>query len=493
MPAHIAADTATTDDLSGAVRALLPALTEFQRFTGPDPAARRSQWLPRVDRPLPRAGLGRDTVLRELAEVVIGSGLRLGHPGFTGWVTTAPSDVAAAAGLAQSVAVPQKWWATPGNYLDHLAMRWLIELLGFPESFVGTFTSGGSTANLVGLGAARQRAGERRGLDPAQSGIEGLHAPRVYCSTATHHVVGRALGVLGLGRGNRCEIPLDSKGTIDLDLLQQALDRDITAGCTPIAIVGCAGDVNTGLVDPLPELVRIAQDRDIWLHVDGAYGGWGVLDERVRARYGDLSQYDSFAIDPHKWLAAPVGTGAVIVRDPEVLARAFAIESGDYDRVRVTEIGTADTASPFEEIGYGTPDWGVDFSTPARGLAVWAVLAEIGAEGVRDRIVRHDDCARRVADLARSSEDLELLSEPMLSITCFRFHPPGMDNEPELDQLNEDILTALRSRGRSITSSTRVRGRFALRPCFINPRNTLAEADELVTEVLAVGRDLSPR
>jgi aromatic-L-amino-acid decarboxylase len=483
-------DAATTDSLGEAIRAVLPALERFLEFEGPDPARHRSHWRPALDRALPPTGIGRDATLAELSELVIANGLRVGHPGFSGWVTTGPSDVAAAADLAQAVAVPQRWWTTAGNFVDDLAMRWLIELLGFPASFVGTFTSGGSTANLVGIGAARQHAGERLGLRPSLDGIEDMIEPRVYASSETHHVVGRALGVLGMGRTNLRSIPLDRSGTIDLDLLQAALDEDLAAGRTQVAIVGCAGDVNTGRVDPMAELARIAHERGLWLHVDGAYGGFGLLDERVRGLYGDVSAYDSFAIDPHKWLAAPVGTGAAIVRDEGILGRAFTIETGDYDREReVASGGAADLGSPFDELGLGTPDWGVDFSTPARGLAVWAILREIGAAGIEERVVRHDDCARRVAERTRISDELELLAEPVLSICCFRFKPAGWSDESRLDALNEEILHGIRARGRVVTSSTRVDGQLAIRPCFINPRSTLADADALIDEVLVVGRD----
>ena len=484
-------DAAATDSLGEAINAVLPSLEQFLRFEGPDPARERSRWRPVLDRSLPAAGIGRDATLKELADVVISNGLRVGHPGFSGWVTTGPGDVAAAANLAQAVAVPQRWWTTAGNFADHLAMRWLIELLGFPESSVGTFTSGGSTANLVGIGAARQHAGERLGLRPSLDGIEDMPAPRVYASTETHHVVGRALGVLGMGRANLRAIPLDGAGTIDLDVLQAALDEDLAAGCTQVAVVGCAGDVNTGRVDPLPDLARIAHERGIWLHVDGAYGGFGLLDDRVRGLYGDVATYDSFAIDPHKWMAAPVGTGAVIVRDEGILGRAFTIETGDYDRERHVPRSDDDLGSPFDELGLGTPDWGVDFSTPARGLAVWAILREIGADGMRERVVRHDDCARRVAERARASAELELLAEPVLSICCFRVRPAGWTDEARLDALNEAVLHGIRARGRVVTSSTVVGGRLALRPCFINPRTTLADADALVDEVLAVGRELA--
>ncbi len=484
-------DAATTDSLAEAIRAVLPSLEQFLRFEGPDPARERSRWRPTLERVLPAAGIGREATLAELADLVVANGLRVAHPGFSGWVTTGPTDIGAAADLVQAVAVPQRWWATAGNFVDHLAMRWLIDLLGFPPTSVGTFTSGGSTANLLGIGSARQHAGERLGLRPSLDGIAGMVEPRVYTSTEAHHVVGRALGVLGMGRANLRAIPLDAAGTIDLDLLQAALDEDLAAGRTQVAVVGSAGDVNTGRIDPLVELSRIAHERGIWFHVDGAYGGFGLLDDRVRDRYGDVSTYDSFAIDPHKWMAAPVGTGAAIVRDEGILGRAFTVETGDYDRERLVPVGDEDLGSPFDELGYGTPDWGVDFSTPARGLAAWAILREIGADGMRERVVRHDDCARRVAARVQASDELELLAEPVLSICCFRYRPAGLTDEARLDALNDAVLHGIRARGRVVTSSTRVDGRYAIRPCFINPRTTLADADALVDEVLAVGRELA--
>jgi len=495
-------DAALTDHLTESLAAILPGLEQFLRFEGDDPATRRSAWRVALDQPLPATGIGPARTLALLRDEIVAAGLRLGHPGFSGWVTTAPTTIGTVADLVQAVASPQRWWATPANFVDDLAMRWLIDLLGFPSSFVGTFTSGGSTANLIGLGAARQAAGERLGLHPSIDGIADLPEPRVYASTETHHVVGRALGVLGMGRRNLRSIPVDGDGRIDLDLLQRALDEDAAAGRTAVAIVGCAGDVNTGAVDPLPELARIARERETWLHIDGAYGGFGLLDPRVRDLYGDIATYDSFAVDPHKWMAAPVGTGAVIVRDEGILGRAFTIETGDYDRERLAVPGTGDTASPFDELGYGTPDWGLDFSTPARGLAVWATLLEIGADGMRERVTRHNDCARRVADRARASDELELLREPVLSICCFRYRPAGWGaggdagpagaaDEARLDALNEEILHAVRARGRCITSATRVDGRFAIRPCYVNPRSGLVDADALVDEVLAAGRQLA--
>ncbi len=477
-------ERAQVDGLEAALAKLAPALEDFSRFARPDTAQRRDLWQPLLAEALPEHGAGAEAVLRTLAEVVIPHGSRLGHPGFSGWITTMPTTITAAANLAASWVSPQRWWVHPGNFLDSLSTRWLSTLLGFPERFQGVLVSGGAMANLIGLGTARQHAMEKLGIDPTLDGVQALPLPRIYASSDVHHVVGRAMSILGLGRRQLRTLSTEGGG-IDVAELERMLTEDVRAGCTPVALVASAGDVNTGRIDPIPEMQAIARRHGVWLHVDGAYGGFGVLDPRVRGLYGDLAAIDSFAVDPHKWLAVPVGCGACFVRDADLLGRAFAIEPGEYVRMQSPSAGNP--GSPFDERGEGSPDFAIDFSTPSRGVAVWAALKEIGAEGMRARVARHLDCARRVAARVAQHSELELLAEPVLSICCFRFRAPGL-SENELDALNEAILLTVRARGHAIPSSTRVAGKFAIRPCFINPRTEIEEADLLVDEVLAAGR-----
>lgn len=481
-------DAASTDALADSLERILPALETFTSFEGPDPAVRRTLWRAALDEPLPETGAGREAVLETLRTHVIANGLRIGAPGFSGWVTTMPTTVPAVAQLAGSLAAAQRWWASPGNFLEILALRWLKHLVGLPDHFEGAFTGGGSLANLLCLAAARQHAGESRGYDPALDGLSRLVEPRVYASTEVHHVVHRACGVLGLGRRALRLVGVDAHRAPDLRSLERFLDEDLAAGRTPVAVVVSAGDVNTGAVEPVDAMRKIAHARGVWLHVDGAYGGFGVLDPRVAPLYGDLAKIDSFAVDPHKWMAVPVGCGAGFVRDGGVLARALTLEPAAY--VEMAPTGTGDLGSPFDERGEGNPDFSVDHSAPSRGLTVWAALKEIGASGMRARVVRHLDCARRVAQRVREHPALELLAEPVLSICCFRVKPKGVSDEAALDALNEKVLLGVRSRGRAVPSHTRLGGRFALRPCFINPRSTLADADATVDEVLAAAGEL---
>lgn len=488
-------EVAKTTDITTVVQQVLPHLEAFLRFDeGPDPARNRSVWRAKLNEPLPMNGQGPQAVLDALNNMVIPNGLRIGAPGFSGWITTMPSVIPTVAGFVGSMVAAQRWYASPGNFLEMLAFNWLSDMLGMGGNCGGTFTSGGAVANLVCLAAARQHAGERIGVNPAKEGSASLPCPRVYSSSSLHDVGIRALSVLGLGADALQVIPMDSnRRRADCDELSYILDRDIAAGFTPIAVIATAGDVRTGTIDPIEKMRTIAQERGIWLHVDGAYGGFGVLDERVKPLYGNLRLVDSMAVDPHKWLAVPLGCGAAIVRDGELQKRSLVIGRPDFHHFDSSSC--SDTNSPFDEFGEGSPYSSVDFSARSRGLTVWAAIKEIGVNGMRARVTRHLNCARYVAELVRHNSSLELVSEPELSICCFRYVPYGENCEisSELDVLNEAILKGVRARGRCVASSAVVDGKFVIRPAFVGPNTEIDDAETLINEVLEVGSMLSAR
>ena len=481
-------DHAESKRLGEMLAAIGPALEQFYRFEGQDTAARNGpEWRAALDRPLPRRGEGLDAVTALLRDTLIPNGLRNGAPGFSGWVTTSPTTASVAATLAATVAGSQRWWIQPFNFLETVALRWLRELLDLPDDLQGTFSSGGSTANIIALGAARQHAFERLGIDVARDGIPPTTRWRVYASTEVHHVVTRAAGILGLGRSSVRAVKTDDALRIDVAELRRALDEDARAGIHPIAIVATAGTVNTGAIDPIAELLTIARERGIWLHVDGAYGAFGVLDPRVAPLFAGMEQADSVAVDPHKWLAASVGTGAVFVRDRARLGRAFTLEPAEYLEGAASE---GEPESPFDDFGDPYHDFSLEQSAPSRGAAVWAVLLEIGADGMRERITRHLDYARHVADRVRADARLELLSEPVLSICCFRYRANGLD-DAAVNALNARIAKQLRAQTPFVPSTTMVHGRFAIRPCFVNPRTTLADVDGMLDAVRRIGDTLA--
>ncbi len=483
-------DACITSGLTEAVQELLPALEQFLKYEDQDLSARDyPQWREDLDEPLPQQGVGAEATLRILKEELIPRGIRIGAPGFAGWVTTTPTVVPVAAELSASIAGSQRYFVQPFNYLEHVALEWLKQLLGLPPAFQGVFSSGGSVANLVGLGAARQWACEQRGVDAALDGLEGVTKPRVYASMEIHHVVLRAAGVLGMGRRSLVALPTDDALRLDVDALRAQLRKDKAEGCTPISVVASAGTVNTGAVDPLRQILEVCREEGVWLHVDGAYGGFGLLDPAVAELYDGFVEADSIAVDPHKWLAVPLGCGATFVRDSALLGRTFTLEPAEYLEGSVREVETIH--SQFDDLGCPLLDFGVEQSARSRGVTVWAALKEMGAEGFRARVSRHNAYARQLAERVQASPNLELMAPVTLSICCFRYVPAELQGQPgsteRLNDLNREIVERLHAEHHHVPSSTEIQGAFAIRPCYINPRTGPGEVDGLVQAVERIG------
>lgn len=480
MP-HEAAETARLQPLLSRIGA---GLDDFLRFEHPDALHPGRRWREALDRPLPRAGVGIDVVAAELLRHVIPNGSSIPRPGFSSFITTGATTACALAATAAGIAAPQRYGHTAFNFLEELSLQWLADMFGL-HGMQGVYSSGGSVANLLALGAARQSAFERAGRDPACDGVDRPVA--VYASTESHHTIQRSAGVLGIGRRAVRAVACDRRGRMRVDALLQAIEQDSRDGVLPMAIVANAGTTNTGAIDPLREIGEVARGSGLWFHVDGAYGLPGVLDDRVAPLYDGLQLADSVIVDPHKWLGAAVGIGATFVRDRELLRRAFTQEPAAYLEGSMAEPATMAIEHSMDDFGVPYFDYGVELSAPSRGVVVWALIREIGVEGMAGRIRRHNDMARRIADLARGHPRLELLLEPTLSICCFRYACPEVD---DLDGLNQRLHRRLTRENRNMPSTTRVDGKLALRPCFIGARSTVAHADELVADVLRLGREV---
>jgi aromatic-L-amino-acid/L-tryptophan decarboxylase len=482
-----AAETGRLQDLLARVGA---ALDEFVRFEHPDALHPGQRWRESLDIPLPTHGIGIDRVTEELIRDIIPNGSQIPKPGFSSFITTGGTTAAALAATAANIASPQRYSLTAFNLLEEVSLKWLATLCGV-GSMQGVYSSGGSTANLLALGAARQFAFEKIGHDVAAKGMD--RPACLYATAQAHHTVQRSAGVLGLGRRAVRVIACDALGRMDVKDLRRSIAADQAAGVLSVAIVANAGTTNTGAIDPLRAIADVAQEHGIWFHVDGAYGLPGILDERKAALYEGLESADSAIVDPHKWLGAAIGVAATFVRDRELLRRAFTQEPADYLEGAVEQDQGMPRLVEHSMDDFGIPyyDYGVELSAPCRGVVVWAMIREIGVAGLRARIRRHNDMAQHIAAVAREHRNLELLMEPTLSICCFRYVGPGID----LDRLNRQLHRRMVRENRNIPSTTQVNGKLALRPCFIGARATLAQADSLVADVLRIGaevaRDLS--
>ena len=411
------------------------------------------------DGPPPEVGRGAQ-VLEELALVADAS--RPGSGRFFGYVFGSGEPVAAVADLYASVLNQNvtAWRSSPaGVTIERTVIRWLAEGVGC-GGFTGSFTSGGSSANLMGLAMAREA------VLPANEA--GARPAIVYVSDEVHMAVPKAVALLGLGRSNVRRIPVDDSFRMRTDALGAAIAEDRAAGRDAVAVVASAGTITTGAVDPLAAIAGIAHASGLWLHVDGAYGALAAL--AVPERFAGLDQADSMSLDAHKWLYQPVDCSLLLYRDRDVARRTFAY-SDDY--VRALSGDSVEGFAFFEE--------SVELSRRFRVLKVWLSLRYHGMERFRAAIRQDLEHARQLARTVEADPRLELLAPVELSAVCFRWVDAREDG---LDARNADILRRVVQEGDVYLSNATIRGRFALRACIVNHRTTDADVARIVPAVL---------
>lgn len=421
--------------------------------------------------PLPRAGVAFEEALRVVRDVIYPLSRHNAHPRFFGYVASPGTPVAAAgdlltAGLNANVT---SWRSAPAAAeMEHLVIDWVKQMLGYPATAAGLLVSGGSMANLSALAAMRT-------WKAPQSGREGLDRKlRVYVSGEGHFSLHKAARLLGIGTDNVVTIGTGEALRMDLDELQRAIAGDRAAGYVPACVVANAGSANSGAFDSLEGVAAIAEREDLWMHVDGAYGGFAALSDVARPLFAAIGRAHSVSLDPHKWLYLSAGCGCVLYRDPAV-ARATFSHDADYTRT----IGLADDAA------FVFWDYGPELSRPFRALSLWLQFKVYGTELLGRWIGENIACARYFATLVEESGDFELLAPVGLSIFCFRYRPPGYTGD--LNALNERVMAAVQASGTSYLSSASVRGQFALRGCVLNWRTERPDMEQLLRDVRKAG------
>jgi glutamate/tyrosine decarboxylase-like PLP-dependent enzyme len=288
--------------------------------------------------------------------------------------------------------------------------------------------------------------------------------------------VTRAIELLGLGTESIRTVPL-SHGRLDADALRAAIAVDRAEGGVPALLVGSAGTVNTGAIDPLDELADVAAAERLWFHVDGAYGAFGVLDPAIAARYRGMERADSLTLDPHKWLGVPVDSGCVLVRRPEELREVFSTIPPYLRQDTGAEVGT------FAEYGF-------EQTRPFRALKTWATIAALGRDGIVQQVVHANAMARRLTALVEREPSLELAAEPETSIVAFRANPPGCPPE-RIEAVNRALPEEVQARGRAFVTGTVYEGRETMRACILHPGTTEADLATLVAEVVSAASGLA--
>ena len=430
-------------------------------------------------RPLPIAGDDPGRLLGETTRLLFDHSLFNGHPRFMGYITSSAAPIGMLADLLAAAVNPNVggWELSPvASEIEAETVRWVAELLGYPTDCGGLLVSGGNMANFVCFLAGRRAM---LGEGPRAAGLGGAGATRlrIYASEGTHTWIQKAADLFGMGTDSIRWIPTDGDHRMRVDALRDGIRADRAGGDRPMMVVGAAGTVGTGAVDPIRALAAVCREEGLWFHVDGAYGAPAAVLPDAPDDLKALSLADSLAVDPHKWLYAPLEAGCALVREAQRLPEAFGYHPTYYH-----------FETPGEEPPINYYELGLQNSRGFRALKVWLGIRQAGREGYVRMI--GDDC-RLAAGLYRAVHahpELEALSLG-LSIATFRYIPPDLDDravevEAYLDKLNEAVLTRLKTGGEMFVTNAQVGGHFALRACIVNFRTTEADV-AMIPEIVA--------
>ncbi len=432
---------------------------------------------------LPEAGSRPEDVLEEATRLLFDHSTLNGHPRFFGYITSSAAPIGALGDLLAAGVNPNVggWPLAPlASELEAQTVRWIAELLGYPTDCGGLLVSGGNMANFVGFLAARRA---RTPWDVRATGMGGEEClpVHVYASGETHTWIQKAADLFGLGTESIRWIDTDDEQRLLVPILRDRIAADRAAGGVPLLVVGTAGSVSTGAIDPLEEIAELCREEGIWFHVDGAYGAPAAVVSDAPAELSALTLADSVAVDPHKWLYAPLEAGCVLVRDEAALREAFTYHPPYY---------TFPEGAPVNYVDYGPQN-----SRGFRALKVWLALRQVGREGYAQMISDDIALARRLHRLADADPELEAWTTS-LSITTFRYVPEGVqpglpDTEDYLNELNQELRSRLERGGEAFLSNAVVRGTYLLRACIVNFRTGSRDIEAVPEIVKRVGRELA--
>jgi aromatic-L-amino-acid decarboxylase len=417
---------------------------------------------------LPEHGMKHTRALDQAA-TVLDQSLAQSRPRFFAYIGSSGLEIGAVADfLAASYDVNVAIDARASSFLEVQTGKWMAEFIGFPGR--GLFTSGGTVSNITALAAARQRA------VPESRELGNTVPMAVYVSSEAHYSNKRAVELLGLGTRSVRAIPIDDDHRMNTAALEVQLKADIAAGVKPICIIASAGTTLTGAVDPLRDIARIAKQYDVWMHVDGAYGGPAAGTDLARELFDGLDLADSVTIDAHKWMFVPKACSIVLVRDYSALAATFG-----HDEAYIPH----DTDEP------NPVDVTLEYSRPLRALKLWLGFKAHGAHEFRQAIEHNIVLARETYARASADRHIRVLpTPPQLSIVPMQHIPAGMTDKSQISAHNAALCAAIIEDGRVYLSPAQIDGETWLRPCFTNFRTEMSDVDALFTVIDEIGNRL---
>jgi aromatic-L-amino-acid decarboxylase len=446
-------------------------------YKKPTPAALES-----MQQPLPEAPQAASAVYEDFFNHVLPYNTNNIHPRFWAWVQGGgtPFGMLAdmlASGMNANVSIGDNM----PMYVEKQVLDWSKEMMGFPATASGLLMSGASLANITALIVARHHANR----DIKTKGLQAVAGPlTIYGSSETHTCVLKGVEVIGIGSDNFRKVPVDADYRICTNELQRMIVEDKAAGYIPFCIVGNAGTVNTGAIDPLHELAAIAKEHKLWLHIDGAFGAIPKLLPEFDDRLKGLELADSLSFDFHKWMYVNYEAACVLIRDPQLHREAFAYA---VNYLTLHERGLSAGPDAFN-------NFGMELSRGFKALKIWMSLKQHGLETYRTLIRQNLQQAQYLAELVQGQPALELMAPVPLNIVCFRYNPAhtrGNCTDKELNALNREILMRLHEQGIAAPSYTLLNGKYALRAAITNHRSRFEDFELLVNETIRIGNEVT--
>jgi len=431
---------------------------------------------------LPENGTSVSELFIKASDLLLNHSLLNGHPKFFGYITSSPTPIGALADLLAAAVNPN----VGANILSPMAtaiekqtVKWLAEFIGVSPAYGGILVSGGNMANLTGFLVARTAKAPKSMKEDGLINTSGEMV--LYCSKATHTWIEKAAVLFGHGSKAIRWIPTDVDNKMDAAILLHTINEDVKNGKKPFLVIGNAGDVSTGVVDNLSELAAICKTYNLWFHIDGAYGIPAAVVPKYKNSFNGIEEADSIALDPHKWLYAPLEAGCTLVKNPQHMIDTYSAHPVYYN---------FDNSADEPTLNYYEYDF--QNSRGFRALKVWMALQQAGRNGYKKMISEDIELSQLLFEEAQKHPELEAVTQN-LSITTLRYIPLNYAQDERIDEtflntLNEKLLNELQQGGEVFLSNAVVADKYCLRACIVNFRTSQKDIHEIIEIIVRKGR-----
>ena len=431
-----------------------------------------------ISRKLPRSAPEEseqfDTLFRDFAQLVVPGMTHWNHPGWFAYFpgNNSPPSILAEMLTATLGAQCMSWATSPAaTELEQVTMAWLVQMIGLPAEFTGVIQDTASTATLVALLSARERA----------AGLSGAAFPSgharlmVYASGEAHSSVDKGVKLAGYGLEQLRRVPVDDRFAMQVGALETMIELDVKAGAIPACVVATIGTTSSTAVDPVESIARVCRKYGAWLHVDAAYAGSAAILPELRPLFKGMELADSIVLNPHKWMLVNFDCSAYFVRDTKALLRTFQV-TPEYLR----------TEADAQVVNFR--DWGIQLGRRFRALKLWFVIRNYGVSGLRALLRKHISLAHELAGWIDASPDFELMAPVPFGLVCFRYNPHHRDGD-ETDRVNAELMARVNATRRVHLTHTRLNGRYTIRIVIGQHQTERRHVEEVWRLVQSEGRE----